>query len=98
MTLQFYRISFCVLYRVGALEGLSLEGPCVSMSGISVKNSWANCSPGHRLHITVKHRPTVVKMKGREGGKDHIIQIQQRQLSPAVSPHLTFYISFYSLC
>ena len=44
----------------------------VSMSGISVKNSWPNCSPGHRLHITVKHRPTVVKMKGRSGGKDHI--------------------------
>ena len=42
------------------------------MSGISVKNSWANCSPGHRLHITVKHRPTVVKMKGRSGGKDHM--------------------------
>jgi hypothetical protein len=44
----------------------------VSMSGISVKNSWPNCSPGHRLHITVKHRATVVKMKGRSGGKDHI--------------------------
>ncbi len=44
------------------------------MSGISVKNSWANCCPGHRLLITVKHRPTVVKMKGRSGGKDHIIQ------------------------
>ena len=42
------------------------------MSGISVKNSWPNCSPGHRLHITVKHRATVVKMKGRSGGKDHI--------------------------
>ena len=44
----------------------------MSMSGISVKNSWPNCSPGHRLHITVKHRATVVKMKGRSGGKDHI--------------------------
>ncbi len=53
------------MYRVGELIP-------VSMSGISVKNSWPNCSPGHRLHITVKHRATVVKMKGRSGGKDHI--------------------------
>jgi hypothetical protein len=30
------------------------------MSGISVKNSWANCSLGDTLHITVKHRPTVL--------------------------------------
>jgi hypothetical protein len=40
------------------------------MSGISVKNSQANCSPGHRLHITVKDRPTVVKMKEKEGGRE----------------------------
>ena len=74
MTLQFYRISFCVLYVQGGWAVLSLEGPCVCMSRISVKNSWASCSPGHRLQITVKHRPTVVKMKGRSGGKDHMIQ------------------------
>ena len=60
------------MYRVG--EQYYLWKVPVCMSGISVKNSWANCSPGHRLHITVKHRPTVVKMKGRSGGKDHMIQ------------------------
>ena len=103
----------------------------MSMSGISVKNSWPNCSPGHRLHITVKHRATVVKMKGRSGGKDHIndtecgryfresaqmgvwggglyiifdlgleanIAVPAKVILPAVSPHLTLYISFYSLC
>ncbi len=47
-----------------------MEGPYVCMSGISVKNSWANCSPGGWLRITVKDRPTVVKMKGREEGRE----------------------------
>ncbi len=60
------------MYRVG--EQYYLWKVPVCMSGISVKNSWANCSPGHRLHITVKYRTTVVKMKGRSEGKDHMIQ------------------------
>jgi hypothetical protein len=54
----------------------------VCMSGNSVENSQANCSPVVWLRITLKHRAPVVKMKGRDGGRgdaigtplDHIIQ------------------------
>jgi hypothetical protein len=40
------------------------------MSGNSVENSQANCSPRGWFRITLKHRATVVKMKGREGGRE----------------------------
>ena len=53
------------------------------MSGNSVENSQAKCSPRGWFRITLKDRALVVKMKGREeGGRgdpmgtlpDHIIQ------------------------
>jgi hypothetical protein len=37
------------------------------MSGNSVENSQAYCSPRGWFRITLKHRAPVVKMKGREG-------------------------------
>ena len=46
MTLIFYEISFLCTVCTGWVSSIP-----VSMSGISVKNSWPNCSPGHRLHI-----------------------------------------------
>jgi hypothetical protein len=45
---------------------MTLEGPCKCMNGNSVKIFQANCSPGDRLQITVKHKPLVVKMKPQE--------------------------------
>ncbi len=69
MTLIFLWDRFLCTVCTGWVSSIPVT---VSMSGISVKNSWPNCSPGHRLHITVKHRPTVVKMKGSSGRKDHI--------------------------
>jgi hypothetical protein len=40
------------------------------MSGNSVENSQAKCSPRGWFRITLKDRALVVKMKGREGGKE----------------------------
>jgi hypothetical protein len=40
------------------------------MSGNSVENSQANCSPRGWFRITLKHRAPVVKMKGWEGGRE----------------------------
>jgi hypothetical protein len=40
------------------------------MSGNSVENFQANCSPRGWFRITLKHRAPVVKMKGREGGRE----------------------------
>jgi hypothetical protein len=40
------------------------------MSGNSVENSQANCSLRGWFCITLKHRAPVVKMKGREGGRE----------------------------
>jgi hypothetical protein len=40
------------------------------MSGNSVENSQANSSPRGWFRITLKHRAPVVKMKGREGGRE----------------------------
>jgi hypothetical protein len=40
------------------------------MSGNSVENSQANCSPRGWFRITLKYRAPVVKMKGREGERE----------------------------
>ncbi len=40
------------------------------MSGNSVENSQANCSPVVWLRITLKHGAPVVKIKGRDGGRE----------------------------
>jgi hypothetical protein len=40
------------------------------MSGNSVENSQANCSPRGWFRVTLKDRALVVKMKGREGGRE----------------------------